>query len=123
MVDHDEKVCSQVSQILKVVDSSYTVNFILVIKRDEEMSNCTAVQEFISSMYLWLTGQTIINIMANDQANIHKCHILLVDQTVHIHIYSSLHKTFMGFNPPDVEFVIHVQYIYINTVIRKNHKR
>jgi hypothetical protein len=27
---------------------------------------------------------------------------------IHIHIYSSLHKSFMGFNPLDVEFVIHM---------------
>jgi hypothetical protein len=27
---------------------------------------------------------------------------------IHIHIYSSLHKSVMGFNPPNVEFVIHM---------------
>jgi hypothetical protein len=28
--------------------------------------------------------------------------------SIHIHIYSSLHKSFMGFNPPAVEFVLHI---------------
>jgi hypothetical protein len=28
---------------------------------------------------------------------------------IHIHIYSSLHKSIMGFSPPDAEFVIHIK--------------
>jgi hypothetical protein len=32
---------------------------------------------------------------------------------MNIHIYSSLHKSFMGFNPPDVEFMALMAKLYL----------